>query len=183
MTLQRLKPARPWRKIYKYIIYAVPTFANPSTKIMSLHHREQLVRIARKYDALLVTDDVYDCLQWSAIRGEKAPEHACMPRLVDIDRYLDGGLADEWGHAISNGSFSKLIGPGARTGWAESTEKVAFGLSQVYVFPPPSAYLEMMKHQRTWTNVTDVAVDRLGLVELLHNYAQPLLINYYPRAS
>ncbi|KAJ5204736.1 uncharacterized protein N7498_005615 [Penicillium cinerascens] len=130
-TEPKLKPVRPWRKIYKYIIYAVPTFANPSTKIMSLHHREQLVRIARKYDALLVTDDVYDCLQWSAIRGEKAPEHACMPRLVDVDRYLDGGLADEWGHAISNGSFSKLIGPGARTGWAESTEKVAFGLSQV----------------------------------------------------
>lgn len=102
---------------------------------MSLGHREQLVRLARKYDALLVTDDVYDFLQWSPTPGGKlaAPEHACLPRLVDVDRYLDGGPIDEWGHTISNGSFSKLLGPGLRTGWAEASEKVAYGLSQVYV--------------------------------------------------
>lgn len=107
---------------------------------MALEHRERLVRLARKYDALLVTDDVYDFLQWSATPGGEltSPQHACRPRLVDIDRYLDGGLVDEWGHAISNGSFSKLIGPGARTGWAEATEKVAWGLSQVCVAPSPS---------------------------------------------
>lgn len=127
-----MKSPQPWRKIYKYIIYAVPTFANPSTKIMSLDHREKLVRLARKYDALLVADDVYDFLQWSATPGARliSPDHAYLPRLVDIDRYLDGGPVDEWGHAVSNGSFSKLIGPGARTGWAEGTEKVAYGLSQ-----------------------------------------------------
>ncbi|KAJ5167205.1 uncharacterized protein N7482_005986 [Penicillium canariense] len=132
-TEPRLKPPRPWRKIYKYIIYAVPTFANPSTKIMSLDHRERLVQLARQYDALLVTDDVYDFLQFSATRegALAAPEHACLPRLVDVDRYLNGGPVDEWGHAISNGSFSKLIGPGARTGWVEASEKLAYGLSQV----------------------------------------------------
>lgn len=99
---------------------------------MSLDRRERLVRLARQYDALLVTDDVYDFLQWSSTPGEtlKSPKHAFLPRLVDVDRYLDGGPADEWGHTISNGSFSKLIGPGARTGWAEATEKVAYGLSQ-----------------------------------------------------
>lgn len=99
---------------------------------MSLDHREKLVRLARKYDALLVADDVYDFLQWSATPGARliSPDHAYLPRLVDIDRYLDGGPVDEWGHAVSNGSFSKLIGPGARTGWAEGTEKVAYGLSQ-----------------------------------------------------
>ncbi|KAJ6109079.1 hypothetical protein N7486_001313 [Penicillium sp. IBT 16267x] len=129
----KIKPPRPWRKIYKHVIYAVPTFANPSTKTMSLHHREQLIRLARKYDALVVTDDVYDLLQWSSnVGGElTSPDRAFVPRLVDVDRYLDGGPVDEWGHAISNGSFSKLIGPGARTGWAEASEKVAYGISQV----------------------------------------------------
>ncbi|KAJ5578444.1 uncharacterized protein N7459_007408 [Penicillium hispanicum] len=126
-------PARPWRKIYKHVIYAVPSFSNPSGKMMSLGHREQLVRLARKYDALLVTDDVYDFLQWPADVERPLEDHfhAFQPRLVDIDRYLDGGPADEWGHAISNGSFSKLIGPGTRCGWAEATIKVAYGLSQV----------------------------------------------------
>ncbi|KAF3397909.1 Uncharacterized protein F1880_006240 [Penicillium rolfsii] len=132
-TEPKFKSPRPWRKIYKYVIYAVPTFANPSTKVMSLGRREGLVRLARKYDALLVTDDVYDFLQWSPTpRGKLvAPEHACLPRLLDVDRYLDGGPIDEWGHAISNGSFSKLLGPGLRTGWAEASERVAYGLSQV----------------------------------------------------
>ncbi|KAJ6035582.1 uncharacterized protein N7446_010344 [Penicillium canescens] len=141
-TEPKLKPPRPWRKIYKHVIYAVPTFANPSGMIMSLRRREALVRLARRYDALIVTDDVYDFLQWSIVPADanlfewatKPEAHlsdrAYIPRLVDVDRYLDGGPVDEWGHAISNGSFSKLIGPGARTGWAEASEKVAYGLSQ-----------------------------------------------------
>ncbi|KAJ5834070.1 Pyridoxal phosphate-dependent transferase major region subdomain 1 [Penicillium robsamsonii] len=130
-TEPKMKPPRPWRKIYKHIIYAVPTFANPSGKIMSLRRREALVRLARQYDALIVTDDVYDFLQWSPKEGEKNfGDRACVPRIVDVDRCLDGGPQDEWGHALSNGSFSKLIGPGARTGWAEASEKVAYGLSQ-----------------------------------------------------
>ncbi|CAI7632735.1 unnamed protein product [Penicillium viridicatum] len=131
-TEPKMKPPRPWRKIYKHVIYAVPTFANPSGKIMSLRRREALVRLARQYDALIVTDDVYDFLLWSAKPGveENLGNRAFVPRIIDVDRYLDGGPQDEWGHALSNGSFSKLIGPGARTGWAEASEKVAYGLSQ-----------------------------------------------------
>ena len=127
-----LKPPRAWRKIYRHVIYAVPTFANPSGRVMSLARREAVVRIARKYDALIITDDVYDMLQWSSSPNVEPqyPENACLPRIADIDRYLDGGPADEYGHAVSNGSFSKLVGPGCRTGWAEGTSKFVFGLSQ-----------------------------------------------------
>ena len=104
-------------------------------KVVSLRRREQLVRLARRYDALIVADDVYDFLQWPS-RPEAVlphPDKSSIPRLVDIDRYLDGGPIDEWGNTVSNGSFSKLIGPGVRTGWAEGTERFAYGLSQAYV--------------------------------------------------
>ena len=107
---------------------------------MSLDHREQLVRLAREYDALLVSDDVYDFLQWNADPSatEQAniatSKTAHLPRLVDIDRHLDSGTdrkdADGFGNACSNGSFSKLIGPGVRVGWTEGTEKFAYGVSQ-----------------------------------------------------
>ena len=99
---------------------------------MSRKRRQDLVRLARKYDALVVTDDVYDMLQWPAdeATSDYDTSTAYLPRIVDVDRYLDGGPIDKYGNAVSNGSFSKLIGPGCRTGWAEGTEQLAFGLSQ-----------------------------------------------------
>lgn len=103
---------------------------------MSLRRRQELVRLAREYDALIITDDVYDFLQWPSSLSSQTMslEKATMPRIVDIDRYLDGGTerqgANGFGNAVSNGSFSKIFGPGVRTGWAESTTKLAYGLSQ-----------------------------------------------------
>ncbi|KAH8708441.1 pyridoxal phosphate-dependent transferase [Phaeosphaeriaceae sp. PMI808] len=134
----KIKPSqsRPWGKIYKHIIYAVPTFSNPSFKTMSLQRRQELVRIAREYAALIITDDVYDFLQWpsSLTSQTMGLEKAVLPRIVDVDRYLDGGTerkgADGFGNAVSNGSFSKICGPGLRTGWCEGTTKMAYGLSQ-----------------------------------------------------
>ncbi|KAL4787442.1 pyridoxal phosphate-dependent transferase [Aspergillus varians] len=130
--LPPFKPERPWGRLYKHIIYATPTFSNPSTMTMSQSDREDLVRLAREFDALVITDDVYDFLQWPSDAEQKLGQHvsAILPRLVDVDRCLDGGPKDEWGNVVSNGSFSKLIGPGIRTGWAEGTEKVAYGISQ-----------------------------------------------------
>ncbi|KAI7529501.1 PLP-dependent transferase [Hortaea werneckii] len=137
------KPPRPWAKVYKHIIYCVPTFANPSSRTMSLRRRQGLVRLAREYDALLIADDVYDFLQWPAKPpsepsapggGWEAMRTAHLPRLVDVDREIDGGTerpgADGFGNACSNGSFSKIGGPGLRCGWVEGSEKFAYGVSQ-----------------------------------------------------
>ena len=143
-TTPRFKPRRPKAKVYKHVIYCVPTFSNPSSRTMSLDRRRELVQLARNYDALVITDDVYDFLQWpnqdntsSAIdaKNELATfKTAHLPRLVDIDRDLDGGPerddADGFGNAFSNGSFSKIAGPGLRAGWVEGSEKFAFGASQ-----------------------------------------------------
>lgn len=136
----RFKPKRSRAKVYKHLIYCVPTFANPSSRTMTLDHREGLVRLAREYDALIVSDDVYDFLQWNADplatteANASTSKAALLPRLVDIDRDLDSGTerqgADGFGNACSNGSFSKLIGPGVRVGWTEGTEKFAYGVSQ-----------------------------------------------------
>ena len=103
---------------------------------MSLRRRRELVAVARQYDALVITDDVYDQLQWPRDSGCTRPvaTEAALPRIVDIDRTLDGGSerpsADGYGNAVSNGSFSKIVGPGVRSGWAEGTQKLCYGLSQ-----------------------------------------------------
>lgn len=128
-----IKMHERYPKLYKHIIYAVPTFSNPSGKTMSLRRRQELVRLAREFDALVVTDDVYDVLRWpeSPDQSISALPSALPPRIVDVDRTLDGGPKDDFGNAISNGSFSKIIAPGVRTGWAEGTPALALALSTV----------------------------------------------------
>jgi DNA-binding transcriptional MocR family regulator len=100
---------------------------------MSFSNRQKLVQLARKHDALIVTDDVYDALQWvtSTTISSSSLTKALLPRLVDVDRTLEPTPPmDSFGNAMSNGSFSKIAGPGVRTGWAEATPKFTYGLSQ-----------------------------------------------------
>ncbi|CCC13558.1 unnamed protein product [Sordaria macrospora k-hell] len=176
------KTPGPHRKCYKHIIYLVATSANPSGITMSLARRHALVQLARKYDALIISDDVYDFLQWPVLSSpsqasKTLPLTTPLPRLSDIDISLgpsahdlalsahytrtrspqgrpngtngqhNNDMADDqqdmqslhpdhtiqdlhFGHAVSNGSFSKLLSPGLRTGWTHSTPAFAYGLAQ-----------------------------------------------------
>lgn len=128
------KPVARYPKIYKHIIYTVPAFANPSSITTSLRVREDLVRCARDFDALVVCDDVYDMLQWPTttdrVHNVQPTMEAHLPRMVDVDRYLPGAADDGFGNIVSNGTFSKISGPGVRCGWVEAIPKLAFLLSQ-----------------------------------------------------
>jgi DNA-binding transcriptional MocR family regulator len=104
---------------------------------MSLRRRHELVHLARKHDALVVSDDVYDSLQWPVCRDQRGAHTDASPvtvlsRLCDIDIALGPTESDpsHFGHTVSNGSFSKVVAPGVRTGWAEGTRAFAYGLSQ-----------------------------------------------------
>ncbi|KAK6197809.1 hypothetical protein LQW54_010515 [Pestalotiopsis sp. IQ-011] len=117
-------PKTGYPKIFRHILYMVPTFSNPSGRTMSLPQREKLIRLARKHDVLVVTDDVYDMLRWNTAAignddgsGKSSRAHP-VPRMVDVDRSLEG--ATEFGNAVSNGSFSKIVAPGVRVGWLEA---------------------------------------------------------------
>ncbi|KAF1849557.1 uncharacterized protein K460DRAFT_429090 [Cucurbitaria berberidis CBS 394.84] len=73
---------------------------------------------SREYDALVVIDDVYEVLRLASRIG------------FNIDRTLDGRLKDDWGNAMRNGSFSKIIALVVGVGWAEATPAFCLGLSQ-----------------------------------------------------
>ena len=112
---ERLKPTPTTKfpKVFKHVIYCVPNFANPSSVTTSVGVREELVRCAQEFDALLVCDDVYDMLQWPAQPSDTDHvSEAQMPRIVDIERYMlakaASGHEDDsssFGNVISNGSF------------------------------------------------------------------------------
>ncbi|KAG2016837.1 hypothetical protein GB937_006039 [Aspergillus fischeri] len=122
-----------YRKIFKQVIYCVPNFSNPTGVTMSLRRREALVRLARKFNALVICDDVYDFLHWSAAHSSDNGNswRSTLPRVLDLDRTLDGGPRDIFGNVVSSGTFSKIVAPGCRVGWAEGEPQLVYGLSQV----------------------------------------------------
>ncbi|HEX5526757.1 MAG TPA: PLP-dependent aminotransferase family protein [Solirubrobacterales bacterium] len=94
-------------------VYSVPSFQNPSGVTMSLERRQRLVDLARAEELLVVEDNPYGLLRYG---GEP------MPPLYQ----LDGG-----DFVIYVGTFSKILSPGIRLGWAVAPppvmEKIVLG--------------------------------------------------------
>ncbi len=94
-------------------VYSVPSFQNPAGVTMSLERRRRLVELARQRELLVVEDSPYGLLRFS---GEP------LPPLYQ----LDGG-----DFVIYVGTFSKILSPGIRLGWAVAPppvmEKIVLG--------------------------------------------------------
>ena len=74
----------------------------------------RVVEVARRHNLLCVCDDVYNLLHYNY----NQPDAGHPPsRLFSVDRET-GHL----GNVISNGTFSKTLGPGVRVGWLEVRE-------------------------------------------------------------
>lgn len=97
------------RKVFRYVIYLVPTFSNPTGIVLSAARRERLVQLAIKHDMLIICDDVYEYLFYSEDYKDKRPL-----RLAAVDKAIGQGR-----NVVSNGSFSKILAPGSRFGWIE----------------------------------------------------------------
>lgn len=107
---------------FRYVLYMVPVFSNPGGYTLSEQASRRLLSIARKYNILLLCDNVYDQLYYD-------PEFQLPTPLVRLDREtLPEG---SYGNVIANRSFSKYLGPGLRVGWQEcATPELAYHLSQ-----------------------------------------------------
>ncbi len=87
-------------------IYTIPTFQNPAGVTMSLGRRRRLVEVAREQELLVLEDNPYGLLRY---------EGEALPTL----RALDGG-----DFVIYLGTFSKILSPGIRVGWAAAPRPV-----------------------------------------------------------
>jgi len=87
-------------------IYTVPTFQNPAGVTMSLKHRKELLDIASEYDLLIIEDDPY---------GELIFEGKPVPPIKSLDTK---------GRVIYLSTFSKILAPGFRLGWAIASEEI-----------------------------------------------------------
>jgi 2-aminoadipate transaminase len=87
-------------------VYTVPTFQNPAGVTMSLERRRELVAIAHEREMLVLEDNPYGLLRY---------EGDPLPTL----RSLDGGR-----FVVYLGTFSKILAPGLRLGWAAAPAPV-----------------------------------------------------------
>lgn len=87
-------------------IYTIPNFQNPAGVTMSLPRRRRLVDIAHERELLILEDNPYGLLRYE---GEPLPSLYSM----------DGGE-----FVIYLGTFSKILSPGVRVGWAAAPRPV-----------------------------------------------------------
>lgn len=82
------------------ILYTISTFQNPSGITMSLEKRKKVLELAEKYDIIIFEDNPYGELRFS---GEAVPTIKSL---------------DTTGRVVYFGSFSKILAPGLRIGFA-----------------------------------------------------------------
>ncbi|MFT5372073.1 MAG: 2-aminoadipate transaminase [Lysobacterales bacterium] len=94
-ALETTKPA---------ILYTIPSFSNPGGQTLSAERRERLVDLSREHDFIIAADEVYQLL----------------PSFGEVPPAL--GTMTERGNVLSLGSFSKILAPGLRTGWIQTSD-------------------------------------------------------------
>ncbi len=84
-------------------VYTIPTFQNPTGVTFSHSRREQLVELSRQYDFIIIADEVYHLLNYTTT-----------PPLT-LASFADSETV------LSVGSFSKILAPGLRLGWIQTS--------------------------------------------------------------
>ena len=93
------------------LVYTVPDFQNPTGRTMSLARRQRLVELAEEYDVVILEDTPYRELRYE---GER------LPTIKSLDTS---------GRVVHLGSFSKILAPGLRLGWALAAPEIREKLS------------------------------------------------------
>src|SRR5437763_2329307 len=95
-------------------IYTIPNFQNPAGVTMSLGRRRRLVEVARERELLVLEENPYGLLRYE---GESLPTLYSL----DAEAVGRGGGSDL---VIYLGTFSKILSPGLRLGWAVAPRPV-----------------------------------------------------------
>ena len=85
------------------LLYTIPDFQNPTGVTLSLERRRHLMALANQYDFMILEDTAYRDLRYTGV------EPATLKSLDTHDR------------VFLLGSFSKVLAPGLRLGWANGS--------------------------------------------------------------
>ena len=88
------------------MLYTIPSFSNPGGQSLSASRRERLVDLSREHGFVIAADEVYQLL----------------PCFGEVPPAL--GTMTERGNVLSLGTFSKILAPGLRMGWIQTSEEL-----------------------------------------------------------
>ncbi len=87
-------------------IYTIVNFQNPAGATLSVERRKELAAVSEKYGVPILEDDPYGYVRYDG-------EH--LPSIFSFDKA---------GNTIYSGSFSKILSPGTRIGWASGNAEI-----------------------------------------------------------
>ncbi len=101
------------KKHHPSAVYLIPDFNNPTGISLSTSRRIELTNLSKLHDFVLISDDAYQMLSYT-----------------DASNQPMGTLVNE-GNVVSLGTFSKILAPGFRVGWIQSSEKLLKKIRQI----------------------------------------------------
>ena len=84
-------------------LYTIPSYHNPGGQCTSAERRQKIVALAKAHDFLIVADEVYQLLYYYATPPPAYGTMTVSERVVSL------------------GSFSKILAPGMRLGWIQTS--------------------------------------------------------------
>lgn len=97
------------RKHNPKLLYAVPTFSNPTGRVWSQERRKRILDLVNQYEMLIIEDDPYGDIKFNE------EEYSSLFALA-------GGAQDN--PVLYTSTFSKTVAPALRTGWAIGDSRV-----------------------------------------------------------
>ncbi|GED69077.1 aminotransferase [Brevibacillus reuszeri] len=131
------------RKIAQYrpkMAYVIPTFANPTGKVWSLERRLGLLRQCKENDILILEDDPYGEIQFDGQEPYRS--------IFSLDEHPEDSCV------VYTSTFSKIVAPGLRTGWAIGDKRV----------------IQMMVKAKQAVDLQSSTIDQIALHQLLDNF-------------
>lgn len=92
------------------LLYAVPTFGNPTGRVWSLERRLKLLALCQQNEIPIIEDDPYGDIKFD--------ENEDFPTLLSLAGEVENGIV------FYTSTFSKTVAPALRSGWAIGDSKV-----------------------------------------------------------
>ncbi|MFC1558092.1 PLP-dependent aminotransferase family protein [candidate division KSB1 bacterium] len=128
-------------------LYTIPAFHNPTGITLSPERRKEIYQIADDNDILILEDSPYGELWFDE-------DYENMPTLKSLDTN---------GRVIYTGSFSKIISPGIRLGWAAADKQLIdrFDMAKQMLDVCPSPLIQAAAAELSESGYLDEHINKL----------------------